>query len=149
MANDSAFWDKVHQIASKAVWAYLATVDGDQPRVRVVHPAWEGHKLWVATGPESPKVRQIKRNPRVELFYQVGPDFQHLTVTGEARFVEDQAEKNRIWNGKVFDYELSQFWPEGPTARNFGLLLVTPGRVELTSLTAAARGQKPEVWRAK
>ena len=72
----------------------------------------------------------------------------HLTVTGTAKFVEDLTEKKRIWNGKVFDYDLSQFWPAGPESKDFGLMLITPDRVELTSLPEMMTGKKPEVWRA-
>lgn len=146
--SSSSFWAKVHETAKKVTWAYLATAVDGQPKVRVVHPAFEGRKLWIATGRNSAKARQIERNPKVELFYQVGPDFVHLTVTGEARFVEDAAEKKRVWDGKIFDYELAQFWPEGPGAKDFGLLLIAPRRIELTSLPAMTQGQKPEVWRA-
>ena len=48
--SDSKFWDKVHASAAKATWAYLATANGTQPKVRVVHPAFEGERVWVATG---------------------------------------------------------------------------------------------------
>jgi general stress protein 26 len=145
--NNAAFWEKVQKTASKATWAYLATVDGAQPKVRVVHPAFEGERPWVATGRNSPKARHIGKNPNVELFFQVGTEMIHLTVTGTAKFVEDAAEKKRIWNGKVFDYDLGQFWPDGADSKEFGLLLVTPSRVELTSLQDMSTGVKPEVWR--
>jgi general stress protein 26 len=72
----------------------------------------------------------------------------HLTVTGTAKFVEDLTEKKRIWNGKVFDYDLSQFWPEGAESKDFGLMLITPDRVELTSLPEMMAGKKPQVWRS-
>jgi len=145
--SDASFWEKVHNAAKKATWAYMATAVDGRPKVRVVHPGFEGGKLWIATGRSSAKARQIERNPKVELFYQIGTDFIHLTVSGEARFVDDLAEKKRVWDAKVFDYELAQFWPEGPGAKDFGLILVTPRRVELTSLPAMTQGQKPEVWR--
>jgi general stress protein 26 len=146
--SDSKFWDKAHAAAAKATWAYLATADADQPKVRVVHPAFEGQRLWIATGRTSAKARHIDKNPKVELFYQIGAEMVHLTVTGKARFVEDLAEKRRIWHGKVFDYDLAQFWPGGPESKDFGLMLITPDRVELTSLSEMTSGQKPEVWRA-
>lgn len=145
--NEASFWEKVHATARKVTWAYLATAVDGQPKVRVVHPGIEGRKVWIATGRASAKAKQIERNPRVELFYQIGAEFVHLTVTGEARFVEDLAEKKRVWDGKIFDYELAQFWPEGPASKDFGLMLITPRRVELTSLPAMTQGQKPEVWR--
>ena len=129
--SDSNFWDKVHATAAKAIWAYLATANGFQPKVRVVHPAFEGERVWVATGRASAKAGHIDKNPGVELFYQIGADMVHLTVTGKAKFVEDLAEKKRIWNSKVFDYDLSQFWPGGPESKDFGLMLIAPDRVEL------------------
>jgi general stress protein 26 len=145
--SDSNFWDKVHATAAKATWAYLATAKGSQPKVRVVHPAFEDERVWVATGRASAKAGHIDKNPNVELFYQIGTDMVHLTVTGKAKFVEDVTEKKRIWNGKVFDYELSQFFPDGPESKNFGLMLITPDRIEMTSLPEMMTGKKPEVWR--
>lgn len=147
--SETELWRKIHEVAQKATWAYLATVVGDQPKVRVVHPAFEGEKLWIATGRESAKGKQLAKNPKVELFYQVSNEFIHLTVTGAARFVDDLAEKKRIWHGKVFDYDLAQFWPAGPEAKEFGLLLVTPSRIELTSLGEMTQGTKPQVWKRK
>ena len=146
--SDPKFWDKVHSTAAKATWAYLATADGTQPRVRVVHPAFEGDRVWLATPRASAKARQIEKNPKVELFYQIGAEMVHLTVTGNAKFVEEVAEKKRIWNSKVFDYDLSRFWPGGAESKDFGLVLITPDRVELTSLAEMTTGKKPEVWRA-
>lgn len=146
--SDQSFWNKVHAAAGKATWAYLATADGNQPKVRVVHPAFEGERVWIATGRASAKARQIGNNSKVELFYQIGADMVHLTVTGNATFVEDRTEKKRIWNGKVFDYDLSQFWAAGPEADDFGLMLITPARIELTSLAEMTTGKKPEVWRS-
>jgi general stress protein 26 len=146
--SDSQFWDKVHAAAAKATWAYLATANGAQPKVRVVHPAFEGERVWVATGRASAKAGHIDKNSKVELFYQIGADMVHLTVTGTAKFVEGLAEKKRIWDGKVFDYDLTQFWPQGAASKDFGLMLITPSRVELTSLPEMMTGKKPEVWRA-
>jgi uncharacterized pyridoxamine 5'-phosphate oxidase family protein len=85
--SDSKFWDKAHAAAAKATWAYLATADGMQPKVRVVHPAFEGERVWVATGRASGKARHVDKNPKVELFYQIGAEMVHLTVTGSAKFV--------------------------------------------------------------
>ncbi len=146
--NENEFWNKAAEVASKATWAYLATTVGDQPKVRVVHPAIEGARVWIATGRSSAKARQIQSNPKVELFYQIGPDMIHLTITGQARFIDDPSEKKRVWEGKVFDYELAQFWPEGHGSKDFGLMLIEPARAELTSLPEMAQGKKPQVWRA-
>jgi general stress protein 26 len=143
------FWNKAREVGAKATWAYLATTIGDQPKVRVVHPAIEGRRVWIATGRKSAKARQIGKNPRVELFYQIGSDMVHLTITGRARFVEDPIEKKRVWERKIFDYELGQFWPQGHASKDFGLLLIEPEKAELTSLPDMTQGKRPELWRAK
>jgi len=145
--SDQDFWQRVRENSNKLTWAYLATVDGNQPKVRVVHPAWEGDKLWIATGRTSAKARHVERNPKVELFYQVGPEFIHITVTGDASFVDDAREKERVWNSGIFDYDLKQFWPSGHGSADFGLMLVKPRRVEMTSMMEIMQGKKPEVLR--
>jgi len=43
--RDSKFWDKVHAVAAKAPWAYMATADGAQRNVSVAHPAFEGEHM--------------------------------------------------------------------------------------------------------
>jgi len=143
--HDATLLADVHAAARKVTWAYLATTDGDQPRVRIVHPIWEEATVWIATGRTSPKARHIERNPRVELFYQVDPtELVHLTVTGRARFVDEMAEKRRLWS--LFDYDLGQFWKDA-TDSTYGLVRVDPSRIELTSLAAMMSGTPARVWR--
>lgn len=148
--DEESFWKRVRAVAKRAGRAYLATVENSGPRVRVVVPAFEGGKLWIAARPSSGKAKQIMRNPTVELFYEVGanPKAEHLTIRGEARLVHDVEEKQRIWNARIFGYDLSMFWPDGPQSADFGLLLVTPLRVELGTQPGLWQGQRPEVWRA-
>jgi general stress protein 26 len=148
--DDTEFWNKVYAAARKASRAYLATVEGGQPRVRVVFPALEGRKLWIATRPDSAKGRQIRRDPKVELFYEVSAKRPtvHLTITGVAHLVDDPAEKTRIWNAKMFGYDLGEFWPEGPESKDFGLLLIKPHRVEFGTQPGMWQGQGTEVWKA-
>jgi len=127
----------------------LATVDQGQPRVRVVFPAFEGRRLWMATNPTSAKARQILRDPRVELFFEASGNrpIAHLTVTGTARLIRDSSERNRLWNGDRFAYDLREFWPKGPQSDDFALVLVTPSRVELGWQPAMWTGQKAQVWK--
>jgi general stress protein 26 len=145
--TETEFWNKAREVGAKATWAYLATTMGNQPKVRVVHPAIEGTRVWVATGRSSAKARQVSQNPRVELFYQIGSDMVHLTITGRARFIEDPIEKKRVWEGKIFDYDLGQFWPRGHDSKDFGLMLIEPEKAELTSLAEMTQGKSPKLWR--
>ncbi|HIU35909.1 MAG TPA: pyridoxamine 5'-phosphate oxidase family protein [Candidatus Fimenecus excrementigallinarum] len=59
---------RVYDFLKKAETYYLATIDGDQPRVRpfgTIH-AFEG-RLYIQTGKAKPVSRQIAANPKVEL----------------------------------------------------------------------------------
>ena len=60
--------ERVCQFLKDAGVYYLATVEGDQPRVRPFGTAhiFEG-KLYIQTGKVKPCSRQIMENPRVEL----------------------------------------------------------------------------------
>ena len=149
--NETEFWAGVYAAAKAAGRAYLATVENGKPKVRVVFPAFEGRKLWIATKPDSAKARQIRDHPEVELFYEVGPKRPtvHLTVTGLARFVDDRAEKRRVWEAGMFGYDLREFWPEGPESTDFGLLVITPRRIEIGRQPAMWQGQSPAVWKAQ
>ena len=59
---DQLFKD-VDEYARGATWCALATVHKGEPRVRMVHPTWEGRTLWFATGPETLKAQQIEGAP--------------------------------------------------------------------------------------
>ena len=59
---------KVYEFLKEAGTYYLATVDGDQPRVRpfgTVH-LFEG-RLYIQTGKSKPVSRQLHANPKAEL----------------------------------------------------------------------------------
>ena len=138
------FFSQVNEACKKAVWCAIATVDGDKPRVRIVHPTWEGDSLWFATGPESPKANQLRDNPHVDIQYQVAPpDFIHVMVRGTAELVTDQETKNRAW--EVIDYDLTQFGSTGPDDPNFQPVRINPSRVELSEMFGS---KNKRVWRA-
>lgn len=138
-----AFFSDVEAAAKKAIWCALATVDGNEPRVRMVHPTWEGDVLWIATGPATPKAKQIQANSAVDIQFQVAPDdFIHLLVRGDAEVITDPQTKLRVWD--VMDYDLSQFWPDGPTSSEYCVLRVAPTRVELSEMFGTVNKR---VWR--
>ncbi len=131
--QENAFFKDVEAAAKKAIWCALATVSGNEPRVRMVHPTWEGSTLWIATAPESPKAKQIEANSQVDIQFQVAPDsFVHLLVRGKATVHIDQVTKDRIWD--VMDYDLAQFWPEGTTDPGYSVVKIEPSRVELSEM---------------
>jgi uncharacterized pyridoxamine 5'-phosphate oxidase family protein len=77
---------------------FLATVEGDQPRVRPVSPVrTEGFVVYVANLRMYSKTAQIAANNKVELCYM---DEQHnqVRITGRAEVVTDRALLQSIWD---------------------------------------------------
>ena len=60
--------EKVYEFLKNAESYYLATVDGDQPRVRPFGTVniFEG-KLYIQTGKVKPVSKQLKANPKAEI----------------------------------------------------------------------------------
>ncbi|MBX3705686.1 MAG: pyridoxamine 5'-phosphate oxidase family protein [Pseudomonadales bacterium] len=140
----AAFFAEVAAASQKAVWCALATVDRNEPRVRMVHPTWDGQVLWFATGAESPKIHQIRANPVVDVQYQVAPpDFVHVLVRGHAEPCLDPADRQRAWD--VIDYDLTAFGFKGPDDEGFMPVKIRPERVELSEMFGSANRR---VWHA-
>src|SRR5712692_6402158 len=77
---------------------YLATLDGDQPRVRPVSPVrTEGFTVYVANLRSYHKTIEIAANPNVELCYL---DDQHnqVRITGVAEVVTESPIVQAIWD---------------------------------------------------
>ncbi|ARN75684.1 pyridoxamine 5'-phosphate oxidase family protein [Oceanicoccus sagamiensis] len=132
-SEKDAFFEDVNAAAKKAIWSALATVKDGEPRVRMVHPTWEGDVLWFATGPETAKAKQIAQQPMIDIQFQVAPpEFVHLMARGKATIYSDQETKNHAW--EVIDYDLAQFWSDGPTSPEFVAIKLVPDRVELSEM---------------
>src|SRR4051812_10972134 len=75
---------------------YLATVEGDQPRLRPVAPVrTDGFTVYIANLKPHSKTAEIDANPRVELCYLEHND--QVRITGTAEVVTDPAVKAGIW----------------------------------------------------
>ena len=79
--------ERVCEFLKSAGVYYLATVEGDQPRVRPFGTAhiFEG-KLYIQTGKAKPVSKQLLANPKAELC--AFKDGAWIRITGE--FVEDE-----------------------------------------------------------
>lgn len=143
-ADKDAFFEEVGKASAAAVWAALATQSKSGPRVRMVHPTWEGDVLWIATGPTTPKAKQMANVPEVDVQWQVSPpDFIHIMCRGTAELIMDDDVRAHAWD--VFDYEMKDFFPGGPTDPNYVAIKVTPTRVELSEMFGS---QNQRIWRA-
>lgn len=77
---------------------YLASLDGDQPRVRPVSPVrTDGFTVYVANLRSYHKTEEIAANPKVELCY-LDDEHNQIRITGVAQIEEDTATLQEIWD---------------------------------------------------
>ena len=85
-------------LVQKVKFPLLATMDGDQPRLRPVSPVrTDGFTVYVANLKSYGKTREIEANSKVELCY-VDEEHNQVRITGKARVVTDKALLEEIWN---------------------------------------------------
>jgi general stress protein 26 len=76
----------------------LATMDGDQPRLRPVSPVkTDGFTVYVANLRQYHKTSEMAANPKVELCY-VTEKHDQVRITGVADVLEDRGLLQEIWD---------------------------------------------------
>lgn len=122
--------DVVKQLVLDAGMGYLATCDGDQPRVRTMMPILrDDGKLLMATFPQTKKIDQIARNPKVEICF-VDRKLSHCRIEGKAVISQDKTLKQELWDQQMM---LRQFF-QGPDDPNFILVVVTPIKINMMNI---------------
>lgn len=103
---------------------FLATVEGDQPRLRPVTLFRLEDRLFVATGSDNAKVKQIRVNPKVEFCLMFGEEGSRGTIRAEctARIVKDKDVKAKVYGAAPL---LSEFW-ENPEEPSYTLIELLP-----------------------
>lgn len=85
-------------VIQKDRFPYLASIDGDQPRVRPVSPVrTDGFMVYVANLRSYHKTAEIEANPNVELCY-LDEGHDQVRITGVAGIVENRALIQEIWD---------------------------------------------------
>ena len=84
-------------VIRRAKFPQLATLDGDQPRVRPVSPVRvDGFTIYVANLRRYGKTQEIAANPKVELCY-LDDEHDQVRITGVAEVLTDEALLKEIW----------------------------------------------------
>lgn len=133
------------------VWCSVATVDAQgRPRSRILHPIWEGATGWIGTHPDSHKARHLERNPYMSLAY-VANVMNPVYVDCKAQWIDDLDVKRRVWNlfrdaPEPIGYDPAHDFV-APESERFGLLKLTPWRIDLVSFPAPSFEAGTRVWR--
>jgi len=107
----------------------LVTVDEygkPQARIMSVFPPEENMVIWLGTSTNSRKVKQIKKNPNVMVFYSDPEGGSYVSVAGQARLVDDPEKKAHYWKEGW-----TRFYPD--PEKDYILIEVTPERLEVCS----------------
>ena len=76
----------------------LATLDGDQPRVRPVSPIrTDGFTVYVANLKQYRKTKEIETNPKVELCY-MDKGHNQVRISGMAEILKDRKIIQELWD---------------------------------------------------
>ena len=122
--------------------AYLSTIDDNgfpqtrimgnlrnQGQCRIAEELFDGHDedfmIYMITGHSSDKMKEIRSNEKVSVYYCDPAEFHTLLLTGTAEEVPDMDLKKRIWQD-----EWKMHWPGGAEDPEFVLLKMLPERAK-------------------
>jgi general stress protein 26 len=80
--------------------------------------------VWLGTSINSKKVKQIKNDSKVTLYYQAQNAAGYVVIKGQAYIVQDSSKKQTYWKK-----EWSRFYPEDKS--NYTLIKVIPEKLEV------------------
>jgi len=127
-------------INDAGVCALITLDEGGLPSTRVMEPFLpeDDFTVWLGTNPHSRKVKQIKSNSKVTLYYLDKNSSGYVVIQGTATLVNDQASKDKWWKT-----EWDAFYPNNTDA--YQLIKVSPQRLEVISYTHNIIGD-PNTW---
>ena len=129
--------DEIIDLIKDTAMGFLATTEGNQPRVRPMMPhLTEDGNLLLALLARSRTIPQIKKDPLVEICY-VDRKMAYCRLTGKASISNDAEKKELVWNNIPM---LRQYFSSSKDA-NFVLV-----EIEINTAEAMTPTQKaPEV----
>jgi general stress protein 26 len=118
----------------------FVSMDGKNPQIRTMDPFQPevDFTIWLATNPASRKVKQLKRNSNVALYYADPSENGYVTVYGKAILVNDSIEKARHWKE-----EWNPYYPNRDT--QYLLIKVVPSYLEVINYKRDLKGD-PKTW---
>jgi general stress protein 26 len=110
-------------------YSNLITIDENGiPKGRMMEnlPLKEDLVFYFATGAQSNKLKEIKKNPSASVFVYRPADHSSVSALGKAEIVTDDATRKQYWKEKWTAY-----WKTGPTDPAYVLIRIVPKKVVL------------------
>jgi len=107
---------------------FLATEEETQPRVRPVTLVRFAERLWVLTGTNNAKSKQIRKNPKIEfcLLFEEGEHHGYIRAAGFAKIIKDKETRAKVAQHCDFFFE---HW-ENPDDPDYTLLELELNEIE-------------------
>lgn len=131
------------ELMREARYCALVTLDASgapQARAMDPFPPEADLSVWLATNHRTRKVEQIRKDPRVTLYYLAPGGDGYVTLLGEAEIVSDPAEKAKRWKP-----EWKGFYSDANRGPDYLLIRVRPRRVEIVSGKHGV-ASAPDAW---
>jgi len=128
-ADPSPVERAARELIAGAKYAALITLGPDgHPQARTIEtlPPEADFSVWFATTPRTRKVEEIRRDPRVTLYWFDPERAGYVTLVGHASIVTDSAERASHWQPRW-----EAFYPD--RERDYLLIRVQPLRLEVVS----------------
>jgi len=117
---------------------YLATIAGKGPRIRALvnlrrrdlYPGpseiarTQDGTVYLTTSRDSDKIREIRANPAVAVYYCIPGSFHGVMVGGTAQTSSDPALKQALWSE---DWRL--YWPQGYSDPDYVVVRIVPEEI--------------------
>ncbi len=131
--------DRALVLMDEAAAVYLATAESGRPRVRAMvnlrrqdsYPKaaafcrGQGFTVYFSTSLASGKVREIRANPAVAVYYCDPEKFHGVMLAGEMEILTSPDLKETLWSE---DWRI--YWPTGPGDSDYAVLRMQPTRAE-------------------
>ncbi|OQX96901.1 MAG: hypothetical protein B6I20_13820 [Bacteroidetes bacterium 4572_117] len=108
-------------------------------RMMETFPLGDNFAVWFGTNKKSRKVAEIRKNPKVAIYYAATDETGYLTIYGNAELVNEPKEKLRLWKKEWKNYFTDR--------KDFILIKVIPQKMEIISYKHGINGNK-ETWEA-
>lgn len=119
--------DDVKQMIKDAGLGYLATVEGNEPRVRPLMPAmFNDGTILAATAKGSPKLAQLEKNDNFEICF-IDKKLSQVRIRGKVSFSDDIKKKEWLANAVPM---LRSYFPTADDP-NYVLMVLKPEKVFL------------------
>ena len=147
--NDSSDFDRdtlikaAEDLMIASRYCGLITLDDSgHPQIRTMDPfaPEEDLTVWFGTNSASRKVREIKNDSRVTIYYQADKGTGYVVVRGNAVLVDDEQTKKKYWKDKWEEYYSEK-------KENYLLIKVVPEKLEIVDYTSGIVS-KSETWAA-